>query len=156
VGVPSFVRRHALVDDRREQRMREADRPVRALDHARGNCGIEYVLGDVQACQELPGRTADGYGEQERLSCRRRQLVDAGAHQFFQCPWNRQRLRRVDARADGLGELERVKRVPAGRLVHAQQRRARERPAEACLEQGVNRTDSEGADGQPLDPVGLE
>ena len=156
VRAPSLVRRHALVDDRREQRMSEADRPVHALDHARGNCGIEYVLGDAQAREELGGRTAYGYGEQQRLSCWRRQLVEACVHQSLQCLWNRKRLGGIDARADCPGELERIKRVPAGRLVHAKERWARERPAEACLEEGMESTESEGADGQSLDAVGLE
>jgi hypothetical protein len=39
VGAPSLVRGHALVDDRREQRVREANRPVLTLDPCAANAG---------------------------------------------------------------------------------------------------------------------
>ena len=118
VCAPSLVRGHAVVDHRREQRVREANRPVRALDHTRGKRAIEYVLGDVQACEELDGRTAHGRCEQQRLSCCRRQLVEACSHQSLERLWNTERLRGVDVRAQSPGELERVEGVPTGRLVH--------------------------------------
>jgi len=118
VCAPSLVRGHAVVDHRREQRVREANRPVRALDHTGGKGAIEYVLGDVQACEQLGGRTARGRCEQQRLLCCPRQLVDACAHQSLERLWNTERLRGVDVRAQSPGELERVKGIPTGRLVH--------------------------------------
>ncbi len=118
VCAPSLVRGHAVVDHRREQGVREANRPVRALDHAGGKGAIECVLGDVEACEELGGRTARGRCEQQRRSRCRRQLVEACTHQSLERLWNTERLRGVDVRAQSPGELERVEGVPTGRLVH--------------------------------------
>ena len=118
VCAPSLVRGHTVVDRRREQRVREANRPVRSLDHARGKGAIEYGLGDVQACEELGGRTAHGRCEQQRRLRCRWQLIEACTNQSLECLRNTQRLRGVDVRAQSPGELERVERVPTGRLVH--------------------------------------
>ena len=41
-----------LVEDRREQWMSEADRPIRALDHVRGDCRLERVCWDAGPLQE--------------------------------------------------------------------------------------------------------
>ena len=119
VYAPSLARRRAVVDHRREQWVREANRSVRALDHARGKGAIERTLGDVQACKELNGWTARGRHDQQRLSRRRRQLVEACPDQSLQRFRNTKRLRRVDVRAKSPGELEHIEGVPTGRLVHA-------------------------------------
>ena len=117
--------------------MREANRPVRALDHARGKGAVEHGLGDIEACEELGGRTADGRCEQQRRSRCRRQLVEACANQSLQRLRNAERLRGVDVRAQSPGELERVERVSTGRLVHTQEGRAWQLELEACLEKLV-------------------
>ena len=115
---PSLVRGHAVVDHRPEQRVREANRPVGALYHARGNCAIEDALADVQPFEELGGRTAHGRCEQQRLSCVRGQLIETRANQSFERLRNTERLRVLDVLGQGPGELERVERVATGRLVH--------------------------------------
>ena len=116
---PSVGSRHTVVDRGREQRVREANRPVRLLDHACGNGAIEYGLGDIEACEELGRRTAHGRCQQQRRPRCRWQLIEACPNQSLQCLRNTQRLRGVDVRAQSPGELERVERVPTGRLMHA-------------------------------------
>ena len=118
VCAPSLVSRYAVVDGRREQRVREANRPVCSLDHARGKGAIEYGLGDIEACEELGRRTSHGRCEQQRRSRCRWQLIEACANQPLQCLRNTQRLHGVDVRAQSPGELERVERVTTGGLVH--------------------------------------
>ena len=51
------------------------------------------------------------------------------------------------------GELERIERVSARNVVHAQERRPRERPAEPCLQDAVRGTETDRADRQPLHAV---
>ena len=125
---------------------------VRSITSA-ARARIEDGLGDVEACEELGRRTAHGRCEQQRRSRCRRQLVEACANQSLERLRNTQRLRGVDVRAQSPGELERVERVPTGRLVHAQEGRACERQPEVCLEKLVNGTEAQRADVQPLHAV---
>ena len=90
---PSLVRGDAVVDHGCEQRVRETNRPVRALDDTGGKGGIEYTLCDVEACEQLGGRTTHGRCEQQGLSGCRRQLVEACAHQSLERLWETERLR---------------------------------------------------------------
>ena len=65
VRVPPLVGGHAVVDDRREQRVREAHRPVRALDHMRRRVRASSTSSVTPRLDEkLGGRTAHRRYEQ--------------------------------------------------------------------------------------------
>ena len=134
--------------------MSEANCPVRALDHPCGKGRIEYALCDLEAREQLGGRTPHGRREQQRLSCCRRQLVEACAHQSLERLWNAERLRWVDLRTQSPGELERVEGVPTGRLVDTKEGRPWDRSGEVCLEKLVSGPETQRADMQPFHPVG--
>jgi hypothetical protein len=156
VYAASLVRGYALVDDRREERVREANRPVLMLDHVRGKSGLEHVLRDAHVRNERRRWTAQCRCEQQALARARRKSIEACAHESLQRCGNVQRLHGVDVPTQNPGELERVERVSARDLMHTQKRRPRERPAEPCLQEAVCGAETEGADRQPLNALALD
>ena len=90
---PSLVRGRALVDHRREQRVCEANRPVLALDHLRGERGLELGVVTPTRREHLARWTADGRHEQEGLRVAAAgKSVEACAHKSFQRLGNTERL----------------------------------------------------------------
>ena len=136
--------------------MGEAKCCLRALDHIGSDGGVEHALAYVQAREQLGERTTDSRREQQRVSCCRRQLVEACAHQSFERLWNTERLRRVDLRPQRPRELERVEGVPARHLLHTKEGRARERSCQVCLEKLVDGAEAQRTDVQPFHPIGTD
>ena len=143
---PSLVRGHAVIDHRREQWVREANRPAGALDHAGGDGWLERAVGDVQQREQFERRTPYGRCEQQRISSRRRQLFEACAHQSLERLREAKRLRGVDLGAQSPRQLERVEGVPTD--VSCTRRRVGRASgvAEVFLEQLVSGPEAERAD----------
>jgi hypothetical protein len=129
--------------------VREANRPVLALDHIRGEGGPERIYRNARSLEERLRRTTQRGGERERLTGRGRQLVDPRAHELFERLGNREGLKRVDVRVENAGQLEREEWITARPFVDAEQRLPRERPVHAVAQEPVERADAE----RPYDQV---
>ena len=128
--------------------MRETDDAVRELDHVVRERRLERVAVELGGLQ--PAVRA---GEQQRRAASRPAAVEPSADERLQRLRDRQRLRRIDVRAERAGELEREERVPARGLVEAEQRRPREHAAEPSLQDRVQRARAERADLHALEPL---
>ena len=152
---PSLVRGDAVVDHRREQRVCEANRPVRDLDHTGGEGGIEDALGDVEGRRKQP-RWTDG---QRPLRATATLEFPAAAGRDVHAPGPPSDSGmgsgpRGSTLRSATAQLQRVEGVAAGRLVHPHERRARERPGEARLKSWwCGRRDSAGRRGRPSDGI---
>ena len=105
--------------------MGEADHPVFALDHARGDCRLERVRRDPRPLeQRLRGRAQRG-GECERLAGRRREPGEPRAHELLE-GLGTGAAASGSTSVRGAGQLQREERVPARPLVDPEQRLARE------------------------------
>ena len=93
---PQPILAELLVEDRGEERMRESDRPVVALDHLRDDRSIECRGGDTGATEnELRGRP-ERCGQGEGITRRRGKAVDPRAHEPLQGLGNREVPQRID------------------------------------------------------------
>src|SRR4051795_8683230 len=110
--------------------MREADRPVLALDDMRGERGIERAMRNAGLRKLSFGWDPDRRYEPERLARCRRELVQPHANEPLERLRHRERLERIYVAGEGAGDLERKERVCARSLMDAEQRLARERSAE--------------------------
>ena len=152
VNAPTLVA-EVPIQDGREQRVREADHPVLALDHVRGDRGIERIRRNARPCHQRLRHGSRCRGERQRLACRLGEPRDPRSHELLERPGNRERLGRVDVRAENAGELDREKRISAGPLVDAKQGLMREGPVEPVAQEPMERADAERAHSQPLDAV---
>ncbi|MFL6013184.1 MAG: hypothetical protein ACJ74P_02595 [Gaiellaceae bacterium] len=151
-AAPLFAQR--LVEDGREQRVREANQPVLALDDMRGNRRFEDADGDARPPeQSLRGR-AERRGERERPAGGCRECVDPGAYELLERLGDRERLQRVDVGVEDAGELEREERIPARPFVDAKQRLAREGRAEAVTQESVEGAGAQRSDRHSPDAIG--
>jgi len=144
------------VERRREQRMREANGAVLALDDVRDGCRLEHVCRNARPLQERLRRRAQRGGEPERLARRRGQAGEPRPDELVERLWNRERLERIDVRVEGAGELHREERIPTRPLVDAEQRLACEGPVEPVAQERVERADAERSHRQPLDALRAE
>ena len=95
---PQPILAELLVEDRREERMRESDCAVVALDHLRDDGGIECAGGDTGATEnKLRGRP-ERCGQGQGIMCRRGKAVDPRAHELLQGLRNREVQERIDVR----------------------------------------------------------
>ena len=131
------------VQDRRQQRVGKADRPVLALDHPRGDRRVERVRSNPRALEQSDRRRAQRGGKCKRVASRRRERRDPRAHELFDRLDDRKRLKRVDVHRENAGELEREERIPTRPLVDPEQRLARERPPEPIAQEPMERPRAE-------------
>ena len=136
--------------------MGEADRAVVALDHVRGDRRLEHACRNARPLKERLRRRPQRRGERERLARGRGQSGESRTHELFERLRNRERLERVDVLVENAGQLQRKERIPARRLVDAEQRLPRERPAESVAKQPMERADAERPNRQPLDSLRTE
>ena len=139
------------VENRRQQRVGEANRAVLALDHVRGDCRRERVGGNTCPLQERLRRRPQCRGERERVARHRGKSGEPRADELVQPLRNRKRLERVDVHVENACQLQREERITAGPLVDAEQRLAGERPPETVVQQPMERADAERSNRQPLD-----
>ena len=118
------------------------------------------ALGSTPAAAKERGRGSAVRRRQEQpLAGRAVEPDEAGVHEFARGLRNRERLRRIAGcpwRWEPASELECVEGVAARRVVEADERRARERPAESLLQEQAQCSDAERADAQPLDRVRVD
>ena len=159
VDVLPLGRRQPLVEDRREQRMRETNRAARHFEDVLVARRLERVGRDARV-GELRGRQPRVRGRQrEHLAGGRVEAVKAGCNELLQLLRHTQRLRRVALGAFGsesAPQLERVERVSARGLVQPEQGRPRHPPRQQRVKDLMRRADAERPDRQPLDPIGGE
>ncbi len=149
------ARRRGPVDDRREQGMREANRPrPRASITCAPTARLERVEGDAGALQQRIRRRA-----QRRRRARARRASTPGSPAI--------RARSSSSSVSGTGSgasgstshrerarnLQREERVSVRPLVDAEQRLARERPAEPVTQDPMQRADAERPHAQALDTL---
>ena len=148
VRKPSSLRRRRLIEHGGEQRVREADHPVRELDHVVGERRLE--CGTVQLCGPQPAVRA---GEQQRParlvgSPSRRARTSASSVSGTGSGWVGSTFV-----PEGACELEGEEGIAARRLVEAQQRWPREHSAEPRMQDRVQRARAEWADVHAFQPV---
>ena len=142
-----------LVEDGREQRMGEANRPAVALDHVRDDRRVQRLRRNARPLEHgLRGR-AERRGERERLARGRREAGDPRAHELLERLGNRQRLNRIDVRVERAGQLQREERIPARRLVDPEQCLARKDLPSRSRRRPVERADAQRPQLQPPDGV---
>ena len=144
------------VENRRQQRMREANRAVLALDHVRGECRRERVRRDTRPLQERLRRRPQRRRERERVARRRGKSREPRADELVERLRNRERLERVDVHVENACQLQRKERVTARPLVDAKQRLAREGPPETVVQQPMERADAERPNRQALDALRIQ
>jgi hypothetical protein len=132
-----------LVENRRQQRVGEANRPVLALDHARNDCRVEHVCRNARPLQEGLRGGAQRRGERERLASGRGESGDPRAHELLQRLGNRERLNWVDVRVKNAGQLQCEERISTRPLVDAEQRLTREGPAEPVAQEPMECAEAE-------------
>ena len=131
------------VENRRQQRVREANRAVLALDHVRGECRRERVGRNTCPLQKRLRRRPQRRGERERVARHRGKSGEPRADELVQPLRNRKRLERVDVHLENACQLQREERIAARPLVDAEQRLAGERPPETVVQQPMERADAE-------------
>jgi hypothetical protein len=120
--------------DRAEQRVREPHRVGLDLDDGCGHCLGERVVGVVEdLLEDRHGRPRQRRCGEHDLGRLARKLREPRPDELAQVRWDRKRLAGPWLHRQ-FGQhpcdLQRVERVPAGFLMEAQERRAREREAE--------------------------
>lgn len=149
-------RAEILVEDRRQQRVGEANRAVLALDHVRGDRRVERICGNAGLLKERLRCRSQRRRQRQRLPRGRRELGDPCAYEFLERLRNRERLKQVDVDLDDTGQLQPEERISSRSLVDAEQRLAREGPPEPVAEQPMERADAERSHRQPLDAFWAE
>jgi hypothetical protein len=139
------------VEHRRQQWVREPDRPSLALDHMRRQRRFESGRFDARAREERLRRGAERRGERERLARRGRESGDPCAQELFKGLGDRQRLEWVDVHVENARKLHREEGVSIRSLMNAEQCLARERSAEPVAKELVERADAERSHRQALD-----
>ena len=140
-----------VVEHRRQQRVGEPDRAAVTLHHLCRERGRERTRRRADPLHKrLPRRP------QRRRRTRARRASPPGGRRVGcgrgpPASPDRQRPERVDILVEHASELQREERVAARLLMDPQQRLARERPAEAVLEDPVQSTDAERSDPEPFD-----
>ena len=124
----------AVVEDRRKQRVGEANRAVVALDHVRGDRSFERVCLNTCPHQKRLRRCAERRGQRKRLASGRGEPGDPCTHEIFERFGNRERLERTRVDGESARQLEREERISARALVDAEQCLTREVPAEAVVQ----------------------
>ena len=141
---------------RREQRMREPDHAVRALDHLRSDRRSERLLVDSGRVHELErGRAGHSHDEQRRPRLLR-QRAQPLADEVLERVGYRQRLRGIERRPriERPRQLEREEGIAARCIVQPQQGRTWESESEPVTDEALDRADAERPDGQSLDRSG--
>ena len=155
VNAPALLSQVA-VENRRQQRVGEANRAVLALDHVRGDRRRERVGRNPRPLQERLRRRPECRGERERVARRRGKSGEPRADELVQRLRNRERLERVDVPVENACQLQREERITARPLVDAEQRLAGERPPEAVVQEPMERADAERSHPQPLDALRIQ
>jgi hypothetical protein len=101
------------IQDRREQRVGEANRPARTLDHVGRSRRLERVRCNTRPSQERLRGCAEGRGERERLARRGGEIGDPCAQELVERFGDRQRLERIRVFVEDATKLEREERIPA-------------------------------------------
>jgi hypothetical protein len=117
-GTPILT--EAVVENRRQQRVAEADHPVLTLDHARGDGRLERVRSNARALQQRLRGRAHGSRERKRFASGRRERRDPRPHDLFDRFGDRKRLKRIDVRRENAGQFQCEERIPARPLVNAE------------------------------------
>jgi hypothetical protein len=150
VHAPPFLS-EILVEDRRQQRVGEADRPMLTLDDVCCDCRFECVRRDAYVLEERLRGRADRRCERERLAGGGRESGDPRAQELFERLGDRQRFEWVDVGVENVSELQREERISARPLVDSDQRLAREGPAEPVVQELVERAHAERPHRYPLE-----
>ena len=135
-----------VVERRRQQRVREANRPVVALDDVRGQRGIERALRNAHSCENVLGRCSECRHETERIARSRREAPQPHTDEAIQGFRHGKRLQRVDVALERAGDLERKERVSSRPLVDPEERLTRECPTQPVAQQPMNRSDTQRSD----------
>ncbi len=117
-GPPLFA--EIVVEDRRQQRVCEADHPALTLDHARGDRRVERVRCNARALQQRLRRRAHGGRECKRFANGRGERRDPRPHDFFDRLRDGKRLERIDVRRENAGQFQCEEGVPTRPLVNAE------------------------------------
>ncbi len=115
------------------------------------NCGGERLRRNTGALEERFRRRSQCRSERKRVARGRRKPDETRADELVQRLRNRQRLERVDVLVKDASQLQREERISARALVDAQQRLARERPADLVVKEPMQCADAQRADPQPFD-----
>ena len=100
--------------------MAEADHPVLALDHARGDGRIKRVRSNARALQQRLRRRAHCSRECKRFANGRRKRRDPRPHDLFDRLGDGKRLKRIDVRRENAGQFQCEERIPTRPLVNAE------------------------------------
>ncbi len=142
-----------LIEDRRQQRVGEADRRMLTLDDVCCGGWFECVRRDAHVLEERLRGRADRRHERERLAGGGRESGDPRAQELFERLGDRQWLEWVDVGVENASELQREERISARPLLDADQRLAREGPAEPVVQELVERAHAERPHRHPPDPL---
>jgi hypothetical protein len=119
-------------------------------------CRFECVRRDACVLEERLRGRADRRCERERLAGGGGESGDPRAQELFERLGDRQRLEWVDVGVENASELQREERVSARPLVDADQRLAREGPAEPVVQELVERAHAERSNRQAPDALCTE
>ena len=142
-----------LVENGREQRVGEANRPARAFDHLRHDRRFESLRRNAGPVEERLRRRPQRRCERQCSPRRVRKPGQPHAHELVQRLRNRKRPSRVGARIESAGQLQREERIAARPLVDAEQGLARKGPVEPVAQESMERADTERPDRQTPDRV---
>ena len=126
VDLLPLVRREALVENRREQWMREANGATLELDHVLRERRVERAPLDAEIPELGHRQPRMRGGEHERFARHAGEAGEPGGHELLQPLGDGQRQCRISNRAlcaQRPSELEGIERVAARRLVQPEQRR---------------------------------
>ena len=122
----------------------------------RGVCRRERVGVNTCPLQQRLRRSPECRGESECVACHRGKCGEPRADELVQPNRNRKRFERVDVHIKNARQFQREERIPTRSLVDAEQRLAAEVPAEAVVQELMQRADAERSNRQPLDAPRLQ
>ena len=135
-------RAEVLVENRRQKRVRETDRPVLALDDVRGERRLERVSRNAGTLEERLRRGAQRRRDGERLASERGQVGDPRAHELLERLGYREGLEGIDVLVESSRHLEREEGIAARPFVDTEQCLAREGPSQPVAQKSMKRPDA--------------
>ena len=108
-----------VVEDGREQRMGEANRPVLPLDHTRCERRSERLECHIRPLEDRFIDRSHRRGEGEGFASRRREPRDPRPDQLLERLGNREATRWIDIHVEHAGQLQRKKGITPGPVVDA-------------------------------------
>jgi len=152
-----LVQRSVFVQRRGEERVRKAQRPPVAVQHPRSHClGHRGETSADRPLDSRDRRLRERRRYERRLARARRKPCQPIMNDLTEQGGYRQRFSGFETATrpqKGGGDLERIKRVPAHRLLELAQRRAKKVRPKARSNQLIERTQGQRPHGDPLPAV---